>query len=168
MTLDFGFLLKRFTRSYGIWTEYATGLVNDCLPLPAPRPTQVASTAEGGVGLVAIAAREGAILAVERSFTNYIIGSDSLQIVSALRTTTTDRYVISPIVEDTKSLLSPIIGDVITHICRTANRVADRMARFARNIGTVATWFEEPLDFIIDLLFDDCNYKFFRACSEGD
>ncbi|VVA23718.1 PREDICTED: reverse mRNAase [Prunus dulcis] len=143
----------------------------------------VASTAEGGVGLVvrdsvgafvagkalhfdniyyatqveAIAAREGAILAVERGFTNYIIESDSLQIVSALRTTTTDRYVISPIVEDTKSLLSPIIGDVITHICRTANRVADRMARFARNIGTVATWFEEPPDFIIDLLFDDCN-----------
>lgn len=74
-----------------------------------------------------------------------------------LRTTTTDRSVISPIVEDTKSLMSLITGDVITHIRRTANRVADRMARFAQNIGIVTTWFEEPPDFIIDLLFEDCN-----------
>lgn len=96
-------------------------------------------------------------MALERGFTNYIIESDSLQIVSALRTTTTDRSVIDLIVEDTKSLLSSIIGDVITHICHTTNRVVDRMACFARNIGTVATWFEEPPDFIIDLLFDYCN-----------
>lgn len=105
----------------------------------------------------AIASREGAVMAVERGFTKYVIKSYSLHIVTALRTTTTDRYVIGPIVEDTKSLLAPITGEVTTHIRCTANTVVDRLARFGRNIGADITWFEEPPDFIIDLLFENCN-----------
>lgn len=48
-----------------------------------------------------------------------------------------DRYFICPIVEDTKIMLPHITGEVFTHICRTANIVADRFARFGLNIGTV-------------------------------
>ncbi|VVA32970.1 PREDICTED: PRUPE_4G249200 [Prunus dulcis] len=87
----------------------------------------------------AIASREGAVMAVERGFTNYVIKSYSLHIVTALRTTTTDRSVIGPIVEDTKSLLAPITGEVTTHIRCTANTVVDRLARFGRNIGADLT-----------------------------
>lgn len=104
----------------------------------------------------AVAAREGAVMAVERGFPNFVIESDSLQIVTAVRTTTTDRSVIGPIVEDTKSLLATVTGGVTTHIRRTANTVADRLARIGRNIGAILTWFEEPPDFIVDLLFEDC------------
>ncbi|PQP98458.1 hypothetical protein Pyn_34845 [Prunus yedoensis var. nudiflora] len=113
-------------------TELAMALLLDC-------------SAEGGVGIVvrdsegyfvtrralhvdniystqveAIAAREGAVLAVEKGFTNFIFESNSLQIVYVLRTTTPDRAFISPIVEDTKSMMSQNTGEVFTHIGRTA------------------------------------------------
>ncbi|XP_034219042.1 uncharacterized protein LOC117630419 [Prunus dulcis] len=104
-----------------------------------------------------MAARECAVMAVERGFSNYVIKSDSLHIVTALRTTTTDRSEIGLIVKDTKSLLVLLTGEVTTHIRRTANMVADRLARLGRNIGADLTWFEEPPDFIIDMLFEDCN-----------
>ncbi|CAL2268928.1 unnamed protein product [Prunus armeniaca] len=109
------------------------------------------------VQVEAIVAREGAIMAVEKGFSNYVIESDSLQIITALRTTTTDRSVIGLIVEDTKSLMARVTGEVTTHIRRTANIVADCLAQFGRNIGANLTWFEEPPNFIIHLLFEDCN-----------
>lgn len=101
------------------------------------------------VQVEAMAARECAVMAVERGFSNYVIKSDSLQIITALRTTTTDRFAIGLIVEDTKSLLVPVTGEVTTHIRRTA--------KLGRNIGVDLTWFEELPDLIVDLLFEDCN-----------
>lgn len=38
------------------------------------------------------------------------------------------------------------------HICRQANEVAHRIARFALHIGSNISRFEEPPDFICDLL----------------
>lgn len=60
---------------------------------------------------------------------------------------------IGPFVEDMKAILSQIIKDGFTHICCIANEVAHRIACFAFHIGTTLTWFEEPLDFLVDVLF---------------
>ncbi|KAI5350336.1 hypothetical protein L3X38_003227 [Prunus dulcis] len=68
-----------------------------------------------------------------------------------------DRSVLGPVVEDTKSLLTQITREGFTHIRRTANGVAHRLARFALHIGGSLYWFEEPPDFISDILYEDCN-----------
>ncbi|BFG35644.1 hypothetical protein CerSpe_219180 [Prunus speciosa] len=105
----------------------------------------------------AMAAREGAILAVEGDFNNVIFESDSLQIVSAIRSPSVDRSSVGPVVEDTKALLTQITGDGFTHIRRVANGAAHRLARYASHIGTMATWFEEPPDLLVDILYEECN-----------
>lgn len=43
------------------------------------------------------------------------------------------------------------------HIRQNVNGVAHHIAKFAIHIGASVVWFEEPLDFIVDLLFEDCN-----------
>ncbi|CAL8164299.1 unnamed protein product [Prunus armeniaca] len=54
----------------------------------------------------AMAAREGAILTVKGDFNNIIFENDSLQIVSAIRSSSVDRSNVGPVVEDTKALLT--------------------------------------------------------------
>ncbi|CAL8169219.1 unnamed protein product [Prunus armeniaca] len=105
----------------------------------------------------AMAAREGAILAVEGDFNNAIFESDSLQIVSAIRSSSVDRSNVGPVVEDTKALLTQITGDDFTHIRRVANGAAHRLARYASHTGTMTTWFEEPQDLLVDVLYEECN-----------
>ncbi|XP_034217419.1 uncharacterized protein LOC117628994 [Prunus dulcis] len=83
----------------------------------------------------ALAARTGTILVMERGYQNVVFESDALQIVTALRNHSIDRSVLGPVVEDTKSLLTQITGEGFTHIRRTANGVAHRLARFALHIG---------------------------------
>ncbi|KAI5344251.1 hypothetical protein L3X38_012128 [Prunus dulcis] len=105
----------------------------------------------------ALAARTGTILVMERGYQNVVFESDALQIVIALRSHSIDRSVIGPVVEDTKSLLTQITGEDFTHIRRTANGVAHHLARFTLHIGDSLYWFEEPPDFIYDVLYEDCN-----------
>lgn len=59
--------------------------------------------------------------------------------------------------EETKTLLTQITGEGFTHIRRNVNGVAHCIAKFTAHISTFVSWFEEPLDFIMDLLFEDCN-----------
>ncbi|BFG14616.1 hypothetical protein CerSpe_008900 [Prunus speciosa] len=94
---------------------------------------------------------------MERGFQNVVFESDALQIVIALRSHSIDRSVIGSVVEDTKSLLTQVTGEGFTHIRRTANCVAHRLAHFAFHIGGSLYWFEEPPDFISDVLYEDCN-----------
>ncbi|CAL8097803.1 unnamed protein product [Prunus armeniaca] len=83
--------------------------------------------------------------------------NDALQIVTALRSHSKDIYVIGLVVDYTKSLLTHITGEGFIHIRRTANGVANRLAHFALHIRGSLYWFEEPPDFISDVLYEDCN-----------
>ncbi|KAI5327599.1 hypothetical protein L3X38_026995 [Prunus dulcis] len=105
----------------------------------------------------ALAAREGVVLAVERGLTNICFESDSFQIVTAFGSSSLDRSFIGPILEDSKFLLLQITGEGFAHVRRTANEAAHCTARFALHHGTPISWFEEPPDFLIDVLFEDCN-----------
>lgn len=82
---------------------------------------------------------------------------DALQIVSSIHSSSTDRSFLRPIVEDTKTMLAQITGEDFTHIRRNANDVAHCIAKFVAHIGNFVSWFEEPPDFIVDLLFEDCK-----------
>lgn len=99
----------------------------------------------------------GISLVVERGFMNVSSESDAFQIVSALQRQSIDRSFLGPIVEDTKTLLTQIIREGFTHIYQNANDVAHHIVKLAAHIGTFVSWFEEPLDFIVDILFKDCN-----------
>lgn len=93
----------------------------------------------------------------EKGFTQVSFESDSLQIILSLFSPLLDRSTIGQVVEDTKFMMSSINGDGFAHTRRNANSIADRITRFALHVGTSLTWFEEPLYFIVDLLFEDCN-----------
>ncbi|KAH0976903.1 hypothetical protein GBA52_026622 [Prunus armeniaca] len=68
-----------------------------------------------------------------------------------------DKNITGPVVEDTKSFLTQVTGESFTHIRRTTNGVAHRLAHFALHIKGSLYWFEEPPDFISDVLYEDCN-----------
>ncbi|KAH0995612.1 hypothetical protein GBA52_019476, partial [Prunus armeniaca] len=90
-----------------------------------------------------------------------IYESYSLQIVSAIQSPFVDGSSVGPVVEDTKALLTQITGDDFTHIRHVANGVAHRLARYASHIGTTTTWFEEPPDLLVNVLYKECNLYFF-------
>ncbi|BFG21299.1 hypothetical protein CerSpe_075730 [Prunus speciosa] len=73
--------------------------------------------------------------------------------MSAFQRQSTNRSLL----EETKTLLTQITGEGFTHIRRNANGVAHRIAKFTAHVSTFVSWFEEPPDFIVDLLFEDCN-----------
>ncbi|RXH81950.1 hypothetical protein DVH24_036291, partial [Malus domestica] len=51
--------------------------------------------------------------------------------------------------------LTPVNRKLCTHVCRQANTVAHRLARFGLNVGSQCEWFAQPHSFIIDLLIED-------------
>ncbi|CAL2264162.1 unnamed protein product [Prunus armeniaca] len=105
----------------------------------------------------ALAARMGVSLAVDMGFMNVSFESDALQIVSALRSQSMDQFFLGSIVKDTKTLLTQITREDFTYIHRKGNSVAYHVVKFATDIGNFVSWFEKPLNFIVDLLFEDCN-----------
>ncbi|KAB2601577.1 F-box protein [Pyrus ussuriensis x Pyrus communis] len=85
----------------------------------------------------AMAARACSSWADLRGFRNFLLEGDSLQIVTALYDTSTNMSTsIGQLVEDTKSILSAITEELCTHVCRQANMVAHRLARFGLNVGS--------------------------------
>ncbi|CAL2240581.1 unnamed protein product [Prunus armeniaca] len=75
----------------------------------------------------------------------------------ALGCSSLDRSFIIPILEDSKFLLLQITAEGFAYVCRTANEATHRIARFALHLGTPISWFEEPPDFLVDVLFEDGN-----------
>lgn len=43
-----------------------------------------------------------------------------------------------------------------TYVCRQANGVAHFLSRCVLYIGLVLPWFEEPSDYVVDFLFENC------------
>lgn len=53
-------------------------------------------------------------------------------------------------------LLSGITRATSTYIRRQANGVAHFLSRYVLYIGLLLPWFEEPLDCVVDFLFEYC------------
>ncbi|KAB2635154.1 hypothetical protein D8674_025688 [Pyrus ussuriensis x Pyrus communis] len=94
-------------------------------------------------------------LAKLRGLQNFILKSDSLQITSALNSIFLDMYFIGHIVEDSKAMLTEIIGASIAHACWQRNEAAHRLARSALSSSCDRAWFEEPPDIILDVLLSE-------------
>ncbi|KAI5335568.1 PREDICTED: retrotransposon unclassified [Prunus dulcis] len=56
-----------------------------------------------------------------------------------------------------------ITREGFAHVRRTTNEAAHLIARFALHLGTPISWFEEPPDFLVDVLFED--FKLVRLLS---
>ncbi|KAM1412974.1 hypothetical protein FF1_025269 [Malus domestica] len=105
----------------------------------------------------ALAAHEGLMLAAERGFLNFSLESDSLLIVKALNLSTPDLSHVGLVVEDTRDLLLKITEAFASHTRRQANEAAHRLAHYALTSSTKVSWFEEPPNILLDVLFKDCN-----------
>ncbi|KAB2613684.1 hypothetical protein D8674_036000 [Pyrus ussuriensis x Pyrus communis] len=67
-----------------------------------------------------------------------------------------DRSFIGLVIEDAKAFMSAITGVVPAPIRHQANEMAHRLARFALRSDGSRSWFEEPPDFLADLLVIEC------------
>ncbi|KAB2634089.1 hypothetical protein D8674_040217 [Pyrus ussuriensis x Pyrus communis] len=107
----------------------------------------------------ALAVREGKVLPrrLPGGFHNIVIENDSLQITQSLRSSSSDLSPISLNIEDSRELSMGITGVCFTHIKHQANEVAHRLARFSLSSSSPSMGFEEPTDFILDVLFANCN-----------
>lgn len=106
-----------------------------------------------------MAAKDGVMLATQKGLQNFILESDSFQIVAAIRDPFPNMSVIGHIIEDTKPLLASVTEASSTHVRHQANGVAHRLARAALLCGINCTWDGAPLDLISDLLFEEANMK---------
>lgn len=59
--------------------------------------------------------------------------------------------------EDTKALLSITVEVSCTCVRRQANGIAHRLARYGSSVELPCAWLDSPPNFILDLLFKDCN-----------
>ncbi|KAI5350665.1 hypothetical protein L3X38_003556 [Prunus dulcis] len=116
-------------------------------------------TTKGGIGVVVRDSTGKVLAGCATKLTNVFSAPqvEALAARTALLSHSIDRSVRGPVVEDTKSLLTQITGEGFTHIRRNANGVAHHLAPFSLHIGGSLYWFEEPPDFISDVLYEDCN-----------
>ncbi|CAN6712588.1 unnamed protein product [Malus baccata var. baccata] len=103
----------------------------------------------------AMAARAGLFLVTQRGFHSIILESDSLQIVTALRDSSSYLSDVGHVIQDSKVLLSTITGAISTHVCRQANGAALRLTRFALFSVSNCNWFEDPPDLILRFRFEE-------------
>lgn len=78
-----------------------------------------------------LAARVGLALEIERGFQNIVLESDSLQVISALNSSSVDLFGIGPIIEVTKKFMHMTAEASASYVRRHANSVTHRIARFA-------------------------------------
>ncbi|XP_048439701.1 uncharacterized protein LOC125477009 [Pyrus x bretschneideri] len=83
----------------------------------------------------ALAMRVSLEMVVERDLNKIIIESDAFQIISAMKEPSVNSSLIGPIIEDIKVLLSMVTEASVAHVCRQANSVAHKLARFALHGG---------------------------------
>ncbi|KAB2619807.1 ribonuclease H protein [Pyrus ussuriensis x Pyrus communis] len=103
----------------------------------------------------ALAAREGALLATQRGFQNFMLQSDSLQIVTTLNDPSINLSIIGHINEDSKALIASITRAISTYIRRQANGCAHWLARYALLSNFNCTWNGIPSDLILDPILKD-------------
>ncbi|KAB2635223.1 hypothetical protein D8674_025757 [Pyrus ussuriensis x Pyrus communis] len=109
------------------------------------------------IHIEALVAREWLQLAKLRGLQNFILKSDSLQITSALNSIFLDMSFIGHIVEDSKAMLTEIIGASIAHAYCQRNEAAHCLARSALSSSCDRAWFEEPPDIILDVLLSESS-----------
>lgn len=106
----------------------------------------------------AMVARKGVALAMERGFHYLIIECDSIKIVKALHDNSPNMSAVGHIVEDSKALLLRITRALVAHTRRQAKGTVHHLARHGIHMDTTScSWFEEPPDFISNLLVSICN-----------
>ncbi|KAM1383005.1 hypothetical protein ACFX2F_035399 [Malus domestica] len=105
----------------------------------------------------AMAVRVGLQWAIDRGYHSFIIETDSLQIVQALRDPTLNLSIIGQVAEDCKALLNTITEANITHIRCNANIAAHRLAKVGLSLMQSCEWFGSPPSILNDILVEDCT-----------
>lgn len=110
-----------------------------------------------------MAAKDSVMLVTQMGLQNFILESDSLYIVVALRDPSPNMSVIGHIIKDMKALLASVTEASSTHVRRQANGVAHCLARATLLCGINCTWDGASRELISDLLFKEANMKLYLS-----
>ncbi|XP_075492375.1 uncharacterized protein LOC142530426 [Primulina tabacum] len=105
-----------------------------------------------------LAIREGIILLYEKGFTDVQVISDYLLAVQAVTKYQDDIGYIGLCAADIKErLMKPVISECM-HVCRSSNKVAHNIARFALSSPSPFVWVNEKFpSWLVKLVMDDFN-----------
>ena len=91
----------------------------------------------------ALAARQGMELAVETSFRNIVLESDSQILITALREDSYSLASFGHLVKDIQFIASYLSSINYTHVRRQCNGLAHSLARRAKNLSLSHAWMED-------------------------
>lgn len=100
--------------------------------------------------------REGLHLAIQRQWQHVVLECDALQVVQAIGSPSCGLSATSLLIEDVKTSLRSFISMRVSHIRRSANLVAHRMAKLALISIVSSCWFNVPPTSIQDAFLQDC------------
>ena len=115
--------------------------------------TSCASALEAEVA----ACMEGVALTLEWSSLPFSLETDSLVAANMIKETEQNRSPVAAIVGEIKWLLALGRQHVVTHACRSKNKVAHALAQMGRSEPRTAVWIRHGPDAIGALCQQDCN-----------
>nr|GMD23989.1 uncharacterized protein LOC109191080 [Ipomoea batatas] len=104
----------------------------------------------------AMAVREALSWIKDHGYSQVEVETDALQIIQSLKQSVDDSS-FDLILLDVKDLLLSFTDVAISHVSRTANRVAHSLAREACSMSVRQEWTSVPPSFIVDDLYFDLN-----------
>ncbi|RXH95763.1 hypothetical protein DVH24_008263 [Malus domestica] len=103
-----------------------------------------------------MAAREGLHWALQRNVQCISLECDALQVVQGVGSLKRGSSSSDLLLEDVQEYLRCFGSSKFSHISRSANGAAHRMAKLALNFPSNFHWFEDPPDLIQGTLLGDC------------
>lgn len=85
----------------------------------------------------------------------HYIGTDALELLQAISSTTQVYIESGTLVEDIKCLLYSFPGHLVKHVFRTANKAAYGLAKHALGITEDIIWLEDVPPLIVSVLISD-------------
>ncbi|RXH67396.1 hypothetical protein DVH24_027543 [Malus domestica] len=94
--------------------------------------------------------------AAQRNCQQVILECDALQVVQEIGSLNSDPFDHGLLIEDIKTRLWDFASSRVTHVRRSANVVAHKLAKLALSPNFTSFWFEVPPKCVQDTLIHDC------------
>jgi hypothetical protein len=108
-------------------------------------------------GAELLAARRAVLLAKEAGTSKLALETDCAGAVSKLNNREVDRSAHGPLVEDIKLLLGEFEESLVTHVRRSCNGVAHRLAKEGCGNKLSEIWMGSPPEFVLNLVTSDVD-----------
>ncbi|CAH9086857.1 unnamed protein product [Cuscuta epithymum] len=134
-------------RGFGWIARNANGQFLACASYPWPG---ICSVKE----LEALAVREALIWLISQEWEKIVVETDALQVVSSLAEEPGNSY-FDLILDDIRVMIASNVNIKVSHVKRSANRVAHKLARVAVSLSDRRVWLDLPPSNIVSLMAND-------------